>query len=121
MILYVPTSGAPVAEQLTTALWALSVPPQHQGANVTSKLFGTVTAKDGSVWLQVDTEMTVLVHPDADPTGIAVILEPFVVAGAITELELLEIFDLVEVCKGQQLNIWECFPQYWMNLAKEKL
>jgi len=75
---------------------------------------------DGSVWLAVDTDMTVPVHSDADASPVAEILEPFVEAGAITWLEVLGLFDLIEVTRGQSLNVWESFPQYWMNLAKSE-
>lgn len=120
MITYVPTSNATVALTLSDALWGLTRPPAVRDVKDTTRLFGTLRMSDASVWLVVDTEFTIPVHALADVTPIAEILEPFVEAGAIEYYDLIELFDLIEVTRGAELNIWESFPQYWMDLAKDE-
>lgn len=120
MTLYIPTSGENTAAALSNALWGLTRPASAREEKDTQELFGRKAMSNGSVWLVVDTEFTIPVHQDADVTLIAEILEPFVEAEAITYLELIELFDLIEVTRGQELNIWESFPQYWMDLAKDE-
>lgn len=120
MITYVPTSKATVALTLSDALWGLTRPPAIRDAKDTARMFGARTMTDGSVWLVVDTEFTIPVHALADVTPIAEILEPFVEVGAIEYYGLIELFDLIEVTRGQSLNVWESFPQYWMGLAHDE-
>ena len=117
-MVYIPTSGAPAAQALSEGLWGLTVPPQYLNGNQTRALFGSVTMRDGSVWLACDTEFTIPVHQDAAVDPIAEILEPFIDLGAIDYPDIIELFDLIEVTRGQELNVWESFPQYWMDLGK---
>ena len=61
MIVHIPST---VAELLSDCLWGLACPPdQRQGD--TTKMFQWVQATDSTPWLVVDSDFSILVHPDA--------------------------------------------------------
>ncbi len=118
MTIYIPTSSAPAAQTLSESLWGLTMPPSVINGNATRLLFGTVTMKNASVWLACDDEITIPVHQDANVDPIAEILEPFVDSGVIDYPDIQALFDLVEITRGQELNVWQAFPQYWKDMGK---
>jgi len=118
MIKYIQTSNQSVASNLTSALWSLTRPINIRESNDTSNMFATKVMTDGSVWLQVDTNFTIPVHLDADIEPIIDILEPFVALNYIDNIDLQNLIDLIEVSKGNELNVFESFPQFWINSAK---
>jgi hypothetical protein len=118
MIRYVPTSGGPVAEKLTRALWQLGVPPQHQQNRCTTGLFAIRKMTDGSTWLAVETTRSVKVHAEAQIGDIAEVLQPWIDGGQLPTDTLAQLSTLVEGSKGGTLNLWQAFPQLFKDQSK---
>ena len=114
MIRYIP---APAAEALSLALWGLARPPEVRGENDTQFLFPWITALDGSLWLAVETEYSILVHADAVLDGIADILQPFI--DAVPPLlpadtnEVLAAY--IEANRGGVITVYSAFPQFFKD------
>jgi hypothetical protein len=81
-------------------------------------MFPVITALDGSKWLQVNTEFSVPVHPDAILDGIADILQPWIDGGQLPADTNEVLAALVETKRGQRLVVWEAFPALFQNLSK---
>lgn len=114
MIRFVP--GTQV-EPLTRALWRLAVPDPDAGA--TDKMFEVVTAlDDGATWLMVDTTFTIRVHADAVLDGIADILQPWIDSGHLPANTNDTLAALVESKRGQDLTVYDAFPQLFKGLSK---
>jgi hypothetical protein len=112
MIVYTPSAAA---ETLTQLLWTLTDPDPTRG---TAAMFPVITALDGSKWLQVNTEFSVPVHPDAILDGIADILQPWIDGGQLPADTNEVLAALVEAKRGQRLVVWEAFPNLFQSLSK---
>ena len=121
MILYVPTSGSTVAAALSAALWGLSRPPQVRRPNeVTTGLFGFITCRDGSVWLQVDTEFDIPIHQDAILDGIADIMQPWIDAQLIPADTNTLLENIINSHRGQRLIAWDAFPEFFKEKSQTR-
>jgi hypothetical protein len=115
MILYIPSSAA---EPLSLALWSLSRPPTLRTEQDTQYLFGWENVLDGSRWLVVDTEYAINVHPDAVLGDIASILQPWIDAGHLPADTITQLAALIESKRGQQLVVYDAFPQLFKDMSK---
>jgi len=117
MIRYVPSSAA---EALSNALWGLSRPPALRTGKDTQYLFGWLTALDGSRWLQVDTAYEINVHAEAELSGSADILQPWIDAGHLPADTNTQLAALVESKRGQRLVVYDAFPQLFKAMSKTR-
>lgn len=120
MIRYVPTSGSPVAEALSAALWELSRPKVVQGPHDTTNMFGSLTCMNGSVWLEVHTTFDIPVHTDAALNGIADVLQPWIDEGVLPADTNAVLGAFIESKRGQRLIPWEAFPQFFKDTSKSR-
>ncbi len=120
MIRYVPTSGLPVAEALSAALWELSRPKALQGPKDTTKMFGSQTCLDGSVWLEVHTTFDIPVHPAAVLNGIADVLQPWIDEGVLPADTNETLGAFIESKRGERLIPWDAFPQFFKDASKSR-
>lgn len=118
MILYIPTSGSNTAQALSNALWGLARPVAVRGDDVTQEMFGQMTMSNDSVWLQVDTEFTIPVHPEAELDGIADILQPFIDDGQLPADTNATLAAFIESKRGSSLVVYQAFPQFFKDQAK---
>ena len=118
MIRHIPTSGQSTAALLTEALWALSVPPDHQNGNTTEAMFGLVTMTDGSVWLAADDSFQITIHPEAILDGIADILQPWIDSGALPSDTNATLAAYIETNKGGVVTPYGMFPQLFKDQSK---
>lgn len=118
MILYIPTSGTNTAQALSNALWGLARPVAVRGDDVTQEMFGQMTMSNDSVWLQVDTEFTIPVHPEAELDGIADILQPFIDDGQLPADTNATLAAFIESKRGSSLVVYQAFPQFFKDQAK---
>lgn len=122
MIRFVPSS---VAEKLSDALWGLTRPPQYRKAEDTTKMFSWVDDSEtpSTRWLIVDTAFTIPVHSDAVLDGIADILQPWIDDGHLPADTNTTLSALVESKRGQDLTIYDAFPQLFkdMSLTTEQM
>ena len=121
MMLYIPTSSENVAAALSNALWGLTRPVQIREAADTSQLFGSVTMKDGSVWLACDTLFAIPVHAEAELDGIAGILQPFIDAEQLPENTNATLAAFIESRRGSSLVVYEAFPAFFKSQAKTRV
>lgn len=121
MIRYVPTSSAAFGP-LTQALWELSRPESVRAADeVTDEMFGSVTMSDGSVWLEVDTDLDIPVHPDAILDGIADVMLPWIERGQLPANTNTELAAFVQSRRGLRMNPYEDgFPPLFKSLSKTR-
>lgn len=120
MIRYVPTSNAMVCEALTEALWGLARPPALRSAKDTQKMFRSITCTNGSVWLQVDTEFDISVHPDAELNRLADILQPWINSGELPADTNDVLSAFIESKRGVRMIPWEAFPTLFKTLSKTR-
>lgn len=120
MIRYVPTSGSSVAQRLSEALWQLTLPLSAQGRKLTVALFPAITLKDGSIWLVVNTETEISIHPEAELGGIVEVLSPWIFEELLPENTLSDLAALVESSKGKKLNVWAAFPELFKAQSRTK-
>ena len=111
---YIPANEAgPMSEKL----WALARPPEAASAEVTTQMFPVVQALDNSLWLAVDTDFEITVHPQAELDGIVDILQPFV-GNSLSADVLQQLADLVVSKRGQPLIVYDAFPQFFKDQGK---
>ncbi len=89
---YDPASTETNALLLSDALFALAVPSHLQSADGRQDAFEVITALNGSPWLVVPDEFTLVMHPQAEINGLADVLLPYesqgyIPAGTIAGLE----------------------------------
>lgn len=115
MILFVPVLQG---EPLTRELWRLAV--TNPELNATNKMFAVI--EDAQTlpqhWLVVDTDFTIRVHPDADLGGIAQILQPWIDVGDLPADTNTQLAALIESKRGQQLVVYDAFPQLLKDMSK---
>lgn len=113
MILYLPSS---IADELSVALWQLAKPqPQPDD---TSRMFGAITALDGSTHLEVEDTFEIAIHPQASLGALATILQPWIDNGSLPADTLTNLASLVESKRGQRLIVWDAFPQLFKDMSK---
>lgn len=115
MTRFVPSAAA---EPLSNALWSLSRPLAVRGPNDTQFLFGWLTDLHGTSWLMVDTEYEISVHAKAELGGIADILQPWIDAGHLPADTNTQLAALIESKRGQQLVVYDAFPQLFKDMSK---
>ncbi len=115
MIRYVPSSAA---ELMSNHLWSLARPPQTRGESDTQTMFGWVIATDGSKWLEVDTEFSIPIHPNAELDGTADILQPWIDSGHLPPDTNTSLAALIESKRGQPLAVYEAFPALFKAASK---
>lgn len=111
--LYIP---APKGQQMSQALWCLELPPDVQQA--TTALWPVKQAEDESLWLRVDPEATINVHPQAILNGIADILQPFIDNGALPPNTNADLAAYIESKRGDRIVVYDAFPQYFKDQAR---
>ena len=115
MIVLIPSS---VAETLSEALWRLANP--YASATATKAMFGAVTDAHGGQWIQVLTDYTITVHPEAVLNGIAAILQPWIDAGHLPADTNDVLAAFVETKRGQALTVYDAFPPLFKSMAKTR-
>ena len=115
MIVLIPSS---VAETLSEALWRLANP--HTTSAATKSMFGIVTDAHGGQWIQVLTDYTITVHPEAVLNGIAAILQPWIDAGHLPADTNETLTAFVETKRGQALTVYDAFPPLFKGMAKTR-
>lgn len=113
MTRYIPASAA---SALSAALWALARP--GNSGESTQFLFATASATDGSDWLVVLDDYDIPIHSQAELGGIAAILQPFIDAKQLPADTLNNLTALIEANRGQQLVVYDAFPQIFKDMSK---
>jgi hypothetical protein len=114
MIHYIPATAA---KELSKALWALAN-PQTDGETV--EMFPVFNDKNGSVWLVVNDEFQIIVHPDAKLGRIADILQPWVDSGHLPADTIPNLAALVASSAGKPLVVYSAFPQIFKDMSKSE-
>lgn len=117
MIVFVPS---PSAAEMSTHLWSLARPAQDRDQTDTQTMFGWVSATDGSKWLEVDTDFSILIHPNAELDGIADILQPWIDSGHLPAETSAQLAAFVESKRGQSLTVYDAFPPFFKEASKTR-
>lgn len=119
MIRYIPS---PNAAPLSEALWNLAKPQHLRTPGDTQEMFGFVDDLQSPPqrWLMVDTEFSIIVHPQAELDGIGDILQPWIDAGQLPADTNTNLAALIESKRGQPLTVYDTFPQLFKNLSKTR-
>lgn len=108
MKLFVPASDALA---MSMALYELHRPLSiRDPRDGTTSLFRAVKATDKSLWLEVDTELTIRVHPLASFGSVATFLQPYESSGALPAGTLEGLSAYVEANRGLRIVVYEAFP-----------
>lgn len=76
----------------------------------TTSLYDVRKALDKSLWLEVDTELSIRIHPQASLDAVAALLQPYVNDGRLPAGTLEGLSAYVEAHRGQKLVVYESFP-----------
>jgi hypothetical protein len=101
---------APAAQAMSDALWSLSRPADIRGPHDTQYLFPWREALDLTLWLAVETDYEINVHPDADAAAIVAVLQPYEAEGALPAGTLAALAARVEALRGGRLVVYGEFP-----------
>lgn len=121
---YVPASTETNALLLSDALFALAVPRELQPSDGRQDAFEVLTALNGSPWLVVPDEFTLVMHPDAEINGLADVLQPYesqgyIPAGTIAGLEAwIEATRVLPTVAERTFCPWDKFPAFFKGLSK---
>jgi hypothetical protein len=117
MIRYVTSSSAAL---LSTSLWGLARPPEYRGELDTQCMFPWIDdlQTPPKRWLIVDTEFTIPVHPEAVLDGVADVLQPWIDGGHLPADTNTVLAEFVESKRGQNLVVYDAFPQFFKDLSK---
>lgn len=114
MLRFIPTTHT-AGPALTAALWRLHAPP---GQGETTGFGSVIQAFDGTgEWLCIDTEAVIRVHPEAVLDGIADILQPWIDEGSLPADTNTVLEAFVESKRGQDLTVYEAFPQLFKDMS----
>ena len=121
---FVPSSAA---DALSAALWGLAKPPAMRDEKDTQAMFPWIMDlkandegedPDEHRWLVVNTTFAIPVHPDAVLDGIADILQPWIDRQQLPAETNTQLAQLVESMRGQQLVVYDAFPQIFKTMSK---
>ena len=121
---YVPASTETNALLLSDALFALAVPSHLQPSDGLQDAFEVLTALNGSPWLVVPDEFTLVMHPQAEINGLADVLQPYVSqghipAGTIAGLKAwIEATRVLPTVAERTFCPWDKFPAFFKGLSK---
>jgi len=121
---YVPASTETNALLLSEALFALAVPRHLQPSDGKQDAFEVITALNGSPWLVVPDEFTLVMHPQAEINGLADVLQPYesqgyIPAGTIAELDAwIEATRVLPTVAERTFCPWDKFPAFFKGLSK---
>ena len=83
-------------------------------------MFPVVKALDDSLWLAVETDFSIVIHPEAELDGIADILQSYIDAGDIPNGTNEALAQFVLNHRGQEVTAWSMFPDFFKNRSKDK-
>ena len=113
---YIP---APLAQPLSEMLWGLTRPPRvKQAGDATTHLFDWMADKTGAVWIIVDDQFSIPIHPQAELDGIADFLQPFIDSGQLPPDTNEVLASLVKSKRGSSLVVYNAFPQFFKAQGK---
>lgn len=121
---YVPASTETNARLLSDALFALAVPRDLQPSDGLQDAFEVLTALNGSPWLVVPDEFTLVMHPEAEINGMADVLQPYeaqgyIPAGTIAGFETwINATRVLPTVAERTFCPWDKFPVFFKGLAK---
>jgi len=121
---YVPASTETNALLLSDALFALAVPRDLQPTDGLQDAFEVITALNGSPWLVVPDEFTLVMHPAAEINGLADVLQPYesqghIPAGTIAALDVwIEATRVLPTVAERTFCPWDKFPAFFKGLSK---
>lgn len=117
---YVPTSGEVPAEALSRALFALARPIALQPPDAIQDAFSVIEALNGSHWLVVPDEFTLVMHPEAEIDGIADVLQQWEDNGSIPIGTIAGIDAWINSTRAlptieeRTFCPWNCFPTFFI-------
>lgn len=121
---YVPASTETNALLLSEALFALAVPRHLQPSDGKQDAFEVIEALNGSPWLVVPDEFTLVMHPQAEINGPADVLQPYesqgyIPAGTLAELDAwIEATRVLPTVAERTFCPWDKFPAFFKGLSK---
>jgi len=115
--MYIPVSNPQRAKQLTESLYSLSRPNPNPD-DVTTSLFSWVTHPDGRVMADIPDGISLPIAVSSNPKILASLLQPFVLAKAITANDVLQIETTLTNSKGGSVLLTDILPAFWLNQQK---
>jgi len=108
MKLFIPAADATA---MSMALYELNRPAAVRDArDGTTSLYGVREALDKSLWLEVDTELSIRIHPQASLDAVAALLQPYVNDGRLPAGTLTGLAQRVEALRGGRMVVYAEFP-----------
>jgi hypothetical protein len=121
---YVPASTETNALLLSEGLFALAVPRHLQPSDGRQDAFEVITALNGSPWLVVPDEFTLVMHPQAEINGLADVLTPYesqgyIPAGTLAAMEAwINTTRVLPTVAERTFCPWDQFPAFFKGLSK---
>lgn len=104
---------APNAMEMSVALWSLARPADLRTPEDTSEMFHVLEATDKRLWLEVQTDFEILIHPDAVLGAIGPILQPYENDGSMPAGTVAGLESYVTAHRGQRVTVYDVFPDFF--------
>lgn len=121
---YVPASTETNALLFSDALFTLAVPRHLQLEDGRQDAFPVIEALNGSAWLVVPDEFTLVMHPQAEIDGIADVLQPYesqsyIPAGTVAGMEAwINATRVLPTIAERTFCPWDQFPVFFKSFSK---
>lgn len=116
MIQCIPASAGAA---MSVALFGLPRPAAvRRAGEVTTALCAVRKDVKGALWMVLDDEREVFVHPAAELTEVEAILEPLILGGVLAAGTITNLRALLDASRGRSVKLFECFPPEIRAMAK---
>ena len=122
MSIYIPISSVSAAKKLSKSFFDLSVPDsEKQNFSISQYLFEWVVHPDtGQVYLELKDQYYLPIHLLANENILDTILNPFILAGKITEIDKINARTAIKESKEKKVDVASFIPAFWLNQAKSR-
>ena len=119
---YLPMTSEANGEAVSERIFACSRPVSvRDPADVTTKYQDIIKHPTADAWaMPIDETEDIYVHPAADEHIFDDLLDAHISAGIVTADEKGDLQTALSLAKGERLVIFECFPQFWRDNAKDE-
>ena len=127
MIRYYPASSLSAGRALSDAMWQLCLPAEQRTGHDTVRAFEVVTGANDVTYVIIPDDFTAVLHPEADPTPVAALLQPFENGGLLPAGTTADLVAWVEstaallTAAERTFIMWDKFPAYFQALALTEL
>jgi len=127
MTRYYPATSQNSGKSLSESMWLLCLPLDQRQDGDTNRAFEVLQGANSQTYVVIPDDFEAVMHPEADPSPIAALLQIFETAGHIPTGTTAALVSWVETTRDlptpadRTFVLWDKFPAYFQNLAVTEL